>query len=76
MTELRRRKICLQGIGMFRSGAFFTGPVRSTNVSIPRHILSGEEFPRADFYSSLALFNILQRFGNGMKTALPRFLQL
>ena len=42
VTELRGRKICLEGIGIFGSGAFFTGPVNSTNVSIPRDILFGE----------------------------------
>ena len=38
MTELRGRKICLKGLGIFGSGAFFTGPANSTNVSIPRDI--------------------------------------
>ena len=42
VTELRGRKICLEGIGIFGSGAFFTGPLNSTNVSIPRDILFGE----------------------------------
>ena len=42
VTELRGRKICLEGLGIFGSGAFFTGPVNSTNVSIPCDILFGE----------------------------------